>query len=529
MGVYMSGDSSIQVTARPTSGDASILRVEQPSTVVIFGATGDLASRKLIPALFNLYRGGYLPEHFDVLGVARRDIGGERFGEMMHEAVRRYANPKPSEEQWSRFVSSLHYQALTFDDVAGYAPLAKRIDLIEQERGTVGQRLFYLATAPGFFTMIIQALRQVKLVRSLCDERCSRVVIEKPFGHDLESARALNREVAQVLDEDQIYRIDHYLGKDTVQNLLTFRFGNAIFDPLLNNKYVDHVQITVAESIGMEGRRGAFYDQAGALRDVFQNHILQLLSLFAMEPPAVLGSKEIRDEKVKVLQSLTPLSAENIARNVIRGQYTDGSIGGNKITAYRREGVVDPESQTETYVAARTGVDNWRWSGVPFFLRTGKRMTKRVTEIAVQFKQPPMHYFTNVECIGEVCDISEAKPNLLVFRIQPKEGVSLTFSAKRPGMLLQTHAVDMDFVYGRSFAIRLPEAYERLLLDVLRGDLTLFTRSDEVEAAWQFVDPILRTWSGRDAPPLYFYPAGSWGPAEADEMIADCGAQWRTP
>ena len=529
LGVSMSGDSSIQVTARETSADAAILRVEQPSTVVILGATGDLTLRKLIPALFNLYREGYLPEHFDVLGVARRNLGDAVFREMMHDALLQHADPPPSEEEWNRFASTLHYEPLVFDDVAGYARLAARVDAIEEDRGTVGQRLFYLATDPAFFTIVPQLLRHVDLVRPVGDKRCCRVVIEKPFGYDLDSANVLNREVMKVLDEDQTYRIDHYLGKDTVQNLLTFRFGNAIFDPLLNNKFVDHVQITMAESIGMAGRRGAFYDRAGALRDVFQNHILQLLSLFAMEPPAVLGSKEIRDEKVKVLQSLTPLSAENIARYVVRGQYTEGLADGEKIPDYRCEEGVNPQSHTETYVAVRTGIDNWRWSGVPFLLRTGKCLAGRMTEIAVQFKDPPMHYFTNVECVGEVCDISEAKPNVLVFRIQPNEGMSLTFSAKRPGMLLQTHAVDMDFVYGRAFAIRLPEAYERLLLDALRGDSTLFMRSDEVKAAWQFVDPILRMWSAKEPPPLCFYPAGSWGPAEADDLIAGCGAQWRTP
>jgi glucose-6-phosphate 1-dehydrogenase len=525
----MPDESSIQVTARETSADAAVLKVDQPSTVVILGATGDLTSRKLIPALFNLYREGYLPEHFDILGVARRDLGDAVFRDMMHDALLQYGEPPPSEAQWDEFVSALHYQALVFDDVAGYARLAERVHAIEHDRGTVGQRLFYLATDPMFFSIVPQLLRHAGLVRPIGDKRCCSVVIEKPFGHDLESAIVLNREVKKVLDEDQTYRIDHYLGKDTVQNLLAFRFGNAIFDPLLNNKYVDHVQITMAESIGMAGRRGAFYDNTGALRDVFQNHILQLLSLFAMEPPAVLGSKEIRDEKVKVLQSLTPLTADNIAKYVVRGQYTKGKVDGNAIPAYRHEEGVHPQSQTETYVAVRTGVDNWRWSGVPFLLRTGKCLADRVTEIAVQFKDPPMHYFTNVECVGEVCDISEAKPNVLVFRIQPNEGMSLTFSAKRPGMLLQTHAVDMDFVYGRAFAIRLPEAYERLLLDALRGDSTLFMRSDEVRAAWQFVDQILRMWSRDDAPPLCFYPAGSWGPVEADNLIAGCGAEWRKP
>jgi glucose-6-phosphate 1-dehydrogenase len=441
---------------------------------------------------------------------------------MMHEAVCAHSDAKPTAEHWRHFAARLRYEAVTFDDTAGYTALAERLDGIEAERGSVGQRLFYLATDPGFFPTILQLLAEAKLVHDICDRRCSRVVIEKPFGHDLESAAALNQKVLRFLSEDQVYRIDHYLGKDTVQNLLAFRFGNAIFDPLFNNKYVDHVQITMAETIGMEGRRGAFYDNAGALRDVFQNHVLQLLSLFAMEPPAVLGSKEIRDEKVKVLQSLSPL---NVAKHVVRGQY----VAADSMEGYLHEQGVDPESRTETYVAVRTGVDNWRWSGVPFLLRTGKRLAKRITEIAVQFKEPPMHYFTNVECVGEVCDISEARPNVLVFRIQPDEGVSLTFSVKRPGMLMQTHSVDMDFEYGESFSIRLPEAYERLLLDALRGDSTLFMRSDEVEAAWRFVDPILQVWSAKDAPPLLTYPGGSWGPKEADSLLAGFEAKWRVP
>jgi glucose-6-phosphate 1-dehydrogenase len=354
------------------------------------------------------------------------------------------------------------------------------------------------------------------------------VVIEKPFGRDLASALELNRGITRVLSEEQIYRIDHYLGKETVLNMLSFRFGNAIFETLFNSKHVDHVAITVAESFGMEGRRGAFYERAGTLRDVVQNHGLQLLSLAAMEPPAVLSSKGIRDEKVKVLQSLRILSPDRVAGDVVRGQYVKGEIGGEAMRAYRDEEGVDARSTTETCVALRMHIDNWRWAGVPFYLRAGKCLPKRVTEIAVQFKQPPLHFFTTVECVGDVCDISQAKPNVLVFRIQPDEGISLIFSAKRPGMLFQIHPVQMDFLYNRAFTVALPEAYERLLLDALRGDQTLFMRSDEVEMAWRFVDPILKAWTGKSPPPLYFYEAGTWGPQEAGRLM-DEGRAWRSP
>ena len=521
---------SVHVATGLSGSDAAALRPDQPATVVIFGATGDLAARKLVPALFNLHLQQLLPEHFSVVAVARRDMTNEAFAKLMLAAVRTHSRTQPvSEEAWARFVGNIHYYSLVFDDAAGYGALAQRLENIEGARGAARVRLFYLATAPSFFLPIIQSLGQAGLVRRNDDQPCCRVVIEKPFGRDLESAVALNRDICRVLTEDHIYRIDHYLGKDTVQNILTFRFGNAIFDPLFNNKYVDHLQITVAESVGMEGRRGQYYDTAGALRDVIQNHGLQLLCLVAMEPPAVLQAKAIRDEKLKVLQSLRPLMAADVREHVVRGQYTAGQVGGASVHPYRGEESVAPQSLTETYVALRLGIDNWRWAGVPFLLRTGKRLAERVTEIVVQFKHPPLHYFTNVECVGEVCDISRAKPNMLIFRIQPDEGISLTFSAKRPGMLLQTHAVEMDFVYDRSFAIALPEAYEHLLLDALRGDSTLFMRSDEVESAWRFVDPVLQAWQADDPPPLCFYPAGTWGPPQADRLLAGCDGQWQTP
>jgi len=526
----MASTADIHIEPSTAVPDAAVLRVDRPATVVIFGATGDLAARKLMPALFNLHRQGFLPKQFSIVGVARRDLADEVFRDMMLAAVRTHSRVQPVlDDAWTTFAKNIHYHALTFDDTASYDGLARRLDAIEATRGIAGDRLYYLAVDPGFFLPIMQSLGHEGLVREVCDSRFCRVVLEKPFGYDIESAVELNKQISQVLDESQIFRIDHYLGKDTVQNILTFRFGNAIFDPLFNNKYVDHVQITVAESIGMEGRRGQYYDMSGALRDVIQNHGLQLLCLVAMEPPAVLRPKEIHDEKVKVLQSLSPLSVNDACRHVVRGQYVEGSVAGKNVRAYRQEEGVDPDSQKETYVALRLGIDNWRWAGVPFMLRTGKRLPCRVTEIVVQFKQPPLHYFTNVECVGEVCDISQAKPNVLVFRIQPNEGVSLSFSAKRPGMLLQTHAVEMDFDYDRSFSIALPEAYERLLLDALRGDSTLFMRSDEVESAWRSVDPILRAWASDDPPALCLYDAGSWGPDVVDCLFDNCAGAWRNP
>jgi glucose-6-phosphate 1-dehydrogenase len=357
----------------------------------------------------------------------------------------------------------------------------------------------------------------------------TRVVIEKPFGHDLASAMALDRELLHYLRPDQIYRIDHYLGKETVQNLLAFRFGNAIFEPLFSREHVDHVQITVAETVGMEGRRGAFYDHAGALRDVVQNHMLQLLALVAMDPPATLTAGDISDAKLKVLRSLVPLSGADVARHVVRGQYGEGTIGGQAMRAYRDEEAVDRASNTEPFVALRASVESWRWSGVPFFLRTGKRLPRRVTEIAVQFKLPPMQLFRTVECTGDFCDLSEAHPSVLAFRIQPNEGIGLSFSAKRPGMQLNLHGVNFEFDYGGSFHTQLPEAYERLLLDALRGDATLFMRSDELEAAWEFVTPILETWQTSEPPRFPNYAAGTWGPAEADKLLGDSHRAWRRP
>jgi glucose-6-phosphate 1-dehydrogenase len=529
-GTFMSTTSTVDFLQRPGPASLAELKVGAPTTVVIFGATGDLTARKLVPAFFQLWSQKLLPDALSIVGVARRPFPDDAFRDMMHEAIGKHAGDGAvAAEQWQAFAAHVHYQQVEFDDPAGYAALARRLAEIETAQGTACQRLFYLATAPSFFLEIVENLNNAGLIRDAQESCPSRVIIEKPFGHDLASALELNRDITRILKEEQIYRIDHYLGKETVLNILSFRFGNAIFETLFNSMHVDHVQITVAESIGMEGRRGAFYETAGALRDVVQNHGLQLLCLAAMEPPAVLTSKGIRDEKVKVLQSLRVMGPAQVARDVVRGQYVAGcTADGKPVPAYRGEEGVDPRSMTETFVALRTYVDNWRWAGVPFYLRTGKCLPQRVTEIAVQFKQPPLHFFTTVECVDDVCDISQAKPNQLVFRIQQDEGISLIFSAKRPGMLFQIHPVQMDFLYNRSFNVKIPEAYERLLLDAMRGDSTLFMRSDEVESAWRYVDPILQAWRAPGAAPLHFYEAGTWGPQEVGRLMEN-SRTWRTP
>jgi glucose-6-phosphate 1-dehydrogenase len=492
-----------------------------PFALVLFGATGDLAARKLFPALKRLLLDNYLPQDFVIVAVGRREMNDMQF---RGDLQRKMAEPdKTAAAEMEKFLSHVFYQRADFTTAAGMRGLAQRLQALEREKNLPGNRLFYLATDPEFFLPIVEGISSAEMIRRHDDRSWGRVVIEKPFGFDLASALELDRNLSRYLRPDQIYRIDHYLGKETVQNLLAFRFGNAIFEPLFNREHVDHVQITVAETVGMEGRRGAFYDHAGALRDVVENHMLQLLALVAMDPPATLKSGDISDAKLKVFRNLVPLNGAGVARNIVRGQYGPGQIAGKPMRAYRAEEAVQPNSNTEAYVALRAGIENWRWAGVPFFLRTGKRLPRRVTEIAVQFKLPPMQLFHTVECVGDVCDLSEAKPSILVFRIQPDEGICLSFSAKRPGMQLDLIPVNLRFDYHDSFHVDLPEAYERLLLDALRGDATLFTRSDEMEAAWEFVTPILEAWEASPPPPFPNYAAGTWGPSEADRLIEDHG------
>jgi len=490
-------------------------RIADPCTMVIFGATGDLTRRKLVPALYNLARDRLLPAGFAVVGFARRDWDDTRFREEMLAGVNEHSRSRPVDrELWDDFARGFSYCRGEFGDAAAYERLAQTLERVDEERGTRGNHLLYLATPPDHYDEVIAALGRAGLSRA-AGGAWSRIIIEKPFGHDLASARELNRKALSVFSEEQVYRIDHYLGKETVQNILVMRFANGIFEPLWNQKYIDHVQITVAEDLGIEGR-GAYYDDSGALRDMVQNHMMQLLCLTAMEPPIAFAADEVRNEKVKVLHAVRPIGEGAIDRDVVRGQYAAGIASGRKVPAYLEEKGVRPASTTSTYVAIRLFIDNWRWAGVPFYLRTGKRLPKRVTEIAIQFKDVPYLLFSD-RSAGAI------QANVLALRIQPDEGISLTMTSKVPGTMITLRPVVMDFRYGTSFGAEPPEAYERLLLDAVIGDSTLFTRRDEVEAAWQFVNGILDAWNGPSAPPLHPYEAGSWGPSAANALIE----RWR--
>jgi glucose-6-phosphate 1-dehydrogenase len=495
-------------------------RMPDPCTIVLFGSTGDLAHRKLVPALYHLARGGNLPGECAIVGFARRDWSDDDLRAEYQKTLAKSGGADFA-AVWPQFASRLAFAPGTFDDPESYRKLKARLEELDRSHGTRGNRVFYLAVSPEFFATIIQQLGEAGLIYPRQQEApWSRVVIEKPFGRDLASARALNREVSSVLDESQVYRIDHYLGKETVQNILAFRFGNSIFEPIWNRRHVGSVQITVAEEVGMAGGRGAYYDTAGALRDMVQNHMMQLLSLVAMEPPVDLSADAVRNEKVKVLQALPRWQPQDVYRNVVRAQYLAGSIEGQEVPGYLEEKGVDPGSMTEPYVAMRLELNTWRWAGVPFFLRTGKRLPKRATEIAILFRRPPTELFE-----PEVDGPSGA--NQLVLRIQPNEGASLAFEAKIPGSRRRLQEVRMDFRYGTAFAVPPPEAYERLLLDVMLGDPTLFTRTDEVESAWRFITQILEAWDKPDQPCPTTYVAGSWGPEEADELLKPDAAKWR--
>ena len=493
----------------------------EPCVMVIFGATGDLTHRKLLPALYNLALETPLPAGFSVVGFARRPYTDEQFREQALESINQYSRQKPVNPQvWESFASGIHYLQSDFHNPAGYEKLTEMLNKLDHERGTGGNRIYYLSTPPSQYPDIIQNLGAAGLNKSR--KGWTRIIIEKPFGRDLASARELNRQVAKVFREEQVYRIDHYLGKETVQNILVFRFANGIFEPVWNRRYVDHVQITVAENVGLEGR-GAYYEESGAIRDMVQNHVLQLLTLVAMEPPIAFDANPVRDEKVKVLHALQPLTGQDVITNSIRAQYGPGWVGGHQVTGYTDEPGVSPLSVTETYVVLKVSIDSWRWANVPFYLRTGKHLPKRVTEIAIQFKQPPLMLFKRSEAHGQV------EPNVLTLRIQPDEGISLNFGAKVPGSEMQIRSVNMDFFYGSSFFREQPEAYERLLLDCMLGDSTLFTRRDEVEAAWEFIQSILDEWRNEPRETILTYESGTWGPQAADEFIWRDGRRWRRP
>ncbi len=487
-------------------------------TVVIFGATGDLTHRKLIPALYNIAADGELPPELAVVGFARRPKSDDEFRAELQEAAGKYSRRGIRDELWRSFASSVFYHQGEFADADGYKRLGERLKQLDEMRRTGGNRLFYLAAAPDQFETILQHLKAAGLNKGN-NGGWARVIVEKPFGTDLASARKLNRIVEKAFPEQDTYRIDHFLGKETAQNILVLRFANAIFEPLWDTRYLDHVQITAAETLGVEGRAG-YYESAGALRDMVQNHLLQLLCLVAMEPPTDLSADSIRDEKVKVVRSLRRLSREDVDVDVVRGQYSEGAIAGKPVPGYRREANVKPDSQTETFVAARLHIDNWRWADVPIYMRVGKRLPKSGTEISIHFKKAPPVLFNK--------ESDALDHNVLVIRIQPDEGISLRMQAKVPGTSFRIEPVKMDFHYGTSFGKASPEAYERLLLDAMSGDATLFARRDEVEQAWAFVDAIEEAWkSDKEAPALFEYPAGSWGPDEADDLLARDGRSWR--
>jgi glucose-6-phosphate 1-dehydrogenase len=507
-----------QPEPNPLREGLSTRAVPQPCSIVIFGATGDLTHRKLIPALYNLAADGELPPAVAIIGFARRPKSDDDFRKEMEEAVRKFSRQAVRDEIWKTFSQSLFYHQSEFGDEAGYKSLGERLEKTDNERGTRGNRLFYFAAGPDQFETILKNLKADGLNRAK-EGSWARVIIEKPFGTDLASARELNRIVNDAFDESQTYRIDHFLGKETAQNILVLRFANAIFEPLWNTRYIDHLEITAAETLGVEARAG-YYDKAGALRDMVQNHLLQLLCLVAMEAPTDLRADSIRDEKVKVVRALRRIVGPEVAKSVVRAQYTEGAIGGQPVPGYRQEKGVDPKSMTETYVALRINIDNWRWADVPVYMRVGKRLPKSATEISVHFKKAPAVLFNK-----ETVKIDQ---NVLVIRIQPDEGISLRMLAKIPGTSLRIEPVKMDFHYGTSFGKASPEAYERLLLDAMSGDATLFARRDEVEEAWTFIDPIEEAWHAKnDAPELYFYPAGSWGPEAADDLLARDGHAWR--
>jgi len=492
-------------------------RIPDPGILVIFGASGDLTKRKLLPALFHLEQSGLLPEKFAIVGVARRPLGDE-FAQDMREGIVDFGSVDKSDPKLDRFVGNISYFPLNFDDPESYARLKEELDRIATEKGIGGDRLFYLATAPEFFAGIVENLGAQGMAHP--EQGKVAVVIEKPFGHDLDSARELNHQVNAVFREEQVFRIDHYLGKETVQNILVFRFANGMFEPVWNRNYIDHVQITAAETLGVEGR-GPFYEKAGALRDVVQNHVMELLSFVTMEPPSSFDAEAVRREKVKVWRAIPPIPM----LNAVRGQYGPGMIDGQHVVGYRDEERVNPDSSTETYAAVRLEIENWRWAGVPFYLRAGKRLKKRATEISIQFKQPPLLIFDRM---ASSAPCQQIQPNLLTIRIQPDEGIALRFGAKVPTTPnMDVCPVNMDFDYAAAFGQSSANGYERLLLDAMLGDQTLFSHRDGVEINWALYTPILEAWAAKKAEVFPNYFAGKWGPECSDRLLERGGHTWR--
>lgn len=487
--------------------------------LVIFGGSGDLTKRKLIPAVFNLYKGGFLPKCYAVVGVGRTEYSDEEYrNSVVFNNEHLNEKDEVSESELKSFSDLIYYQSLDTKDVASYAGLKDRLNQLDQAKSTCHNYIFYLSTPPSLYEVIAEGLAANELNSQT--NGWSRLIVEKPFGYDLSSARHLNEHLLKFFNEDQLYRIDHYLGKETVQNMFVTRFANSIFEPLWNRNYIHRVEITAAESVGVE-KRGGYYDSSGALRDMVQNHLFQLVALVAMEPPVKADAESIRNEKLKVFQSLRPYTKEDIAQNVIRGQYMSSTIRGEKVPGYREEEDVDAQSKTETYAALKFYIDNWRWAGVPFYIRTGKRMPTRVTEVVIHFKPNHHHLFSSQTHLAN-------PQNTLVLRIQPNEGILLKFAMKIPGAGYNTEQVNMDFHYDDLSNVYVPDAYERLILDCMQGDATLYARGDSTEAAWEFIDPILRAWES-DEIPVYGYPAGTWGPENADNLIEGAQMTWRYP
>ena len=509
--------SAVIVEPNPVHFEQPALPTAEPCVVVIFGATGDLTRRKLMPALCRLLGQGCL-EGMQILGIGRSAMTKDEFEKFVREAIDNSKKIKNlDEEHWRKFSGRLNYMAGELDDEQTYRAVQARIEELASE-GASKNRLFYLATPPSLFPVIVKGLGDAGLAQE--NEHWSRIVIEKPFGSDLESAKALNLEIAKVFKESQVYRIDHYLGKDTVQNILVFRLGNSMFEPIWNRNYVDYVEITAAETGGV-GTRAGYYEESGALRDMVANHLLQLLTLTAMEPPVAFDADSVREEKVQVLRSIRRMKPEQVAERTVRAQYGPGTIDGEKVKAYKDEEGVRRDSQTETYAAVEFNISNWRWSGVPFYVRTGKRLARNLTEIAVHLKRTPQALFARRPD-------EEMDPNVIALRLQPNEGITVTFGAKRPGFEMQTATVNMDFCYQRAFGVESPDAYEMLLLDVMQGDATLFIRGDEAEHQWRLISPIEEAWANDDLSKLATYEAGSEGPAEAEELLSRNGHRWRS-
>lgn len=508
----------------PCADDALLIeRPLPPCCLIIFGATGDLTHRKLIPSLFSLETQGLLPKEFRIVGFARREFSDESFRDELQQSLTDFAPDlwKENQDDWPRFAKRVVFHRSDFDNAQGFTWLRERLEGYDKSDGTAGNRLFYLATPPNTYSTVIEQLGKAGLVKpgeTPDSTGFTRIIVEKPFGSDLKSAQALNAELKNVFDEEQIYRIDHYLGKETVQNIFVFRFANALFEPLWNNKYIDNLQITVAETVGVEQRAG-YFDKAGELRDMVQSHALQMLALICMEPPNSLSAGDLRSEKAKVLRALKPITDRACDSSVVIGQYGPGKLDGKDVPGYRAEPNVPPESVTDSFVALKLEVQNWRWSGVPIYLRAGKRMPERVTEINITFKDVPPILLSQMEC-------PDAEPNIITIRVQPKEGISMRVGAKPPGQRTRVEPVDMDFTYGQSFSTRIHDAYERLLMDALLGDAALFTRDDEVEAEWGFITPILEHWAKHPPKDLPNYAAGTWGPDAADKMVTGTGRKW---